>query len=82
MIQNSYEPSKDDIVFKLWELLVAGNKENTTCLINLSIIILAVMNTSVKIRTVKEFFCEVCYAVDGIKSTNACVKRTQSRTTK
>lgn len=53
MIQNSYEPCKDDIVFKLWETLIAGNKENTTCLINLSIVILAVMNTAVKIKTVK-----------------------------
>ena len=67
MIQNNYEPSKEDAVFKLWEVLTAG-RDNYTCLINLAIALLAVMRVGIKISTVKEFFSGICFSLDDARS--------------
>jgi hypothetical protein len=56
MIQSNFEPQRNDVVSKLWAIVTAGSKENTTCLINFAIIILAVMKISLRIKIVKEFF--------------------------
>jgi hypothetical protein len=56
MIQSNFEPQRNDVVSKLWAIVTAGSKENTTCLINFAIIILAVMKISLRIKSVKEFF--------------------------
>lgn len=68
MIQPNYEPMKDDYVSQLWHILISGAKENTTCLINFSIIILAVMKIMVRIKSVKDFFADVCYSLDTIRT--------------
>lgn len=74
MIQNNYEPSKEDTVFQLWEVLTAG-RENYTCLVNLAIVLLAVMRVAMKAGSVKEFFSSICYSLDEPKTLSHYSKR-------
>lgn len=56
MIQHNYEPVRDDAASRLWAILVQPSKDNSTCLVNLSIILMAVMNISLRISSVVEFY--------------------------
>jgi len=76
MIQSNFEPQKDDAVSRLWAIVTAGSKENTTCLINLSIVVLAVMRIGVRVRSVKEFFEDLAYSLDSLRPAVANFRRT------
>lgn len=71
MIQSNYEPQRNDVVSRLWAIVTAGSKENTTCLINLSIMVLAVMKISVRVSSVQRFFENVAYSLDSLRPTAA-----------
>lgn len=80
MIQSNFEPQKDDVVSRLWAIVTAGSKENTTCLINLSIIVLAVMKIGVRVRSVKDFFENLAYSLDSLRPTAANFRKTVANT--
>lgn len=77
MIQHNYEPLKDDAASRLWSILVYPSKDNNTCLVNLSIMLMAVMNISLRVNSVVEFYHCILSITDQNKSPIGNFKKIQ-----